>query len=73
MPIDTSPDLCNNGAEAKVRADGSRRPHALAKHIDVVAQNDANTRALSQACAGCGAAGCMQLRCVVTPFANLRE
>jgi hypothetical protein len=49
VPIDTSPDLSNNGAEAKVRADGSRRRCALAKRTDVVAQSKANTTVLSKA------------------------
>jgi hypothetical protein len=61
-----SPDFVNNGAEAKVRYEQS----ALARRIDVVAQLEANIRVLSKAFAGCCAAGRMQLRCGLTPFAD---
>lgn len=65
MSID-SPEFVNDGAEAKVRSEQS----ALARRIDVVAQLEANTRVLFKAFAGCCAAGRMQLRCGVTPFAD---
>jgi hypothetical protein len=50
IPIDASPDLSSNGVEAKVRIDDSRSLSALAWRIDVVAQNEANLRALAEAC-----------------------
>lgn len=52
LPIDTHGTGSGNGFEAKVRIDCSRNHDALAERIDVVVQNEANSDALSEACAG---------------------
>lgn len=48
LSIDASPEVSSNDFDAKVRIEDSRNHDALAECIDVVAQKEANTRALSE-------------------------
>jgi hypothetical protein len=48
LSIEASPDISITGVEPKVRMDDSRNRDALAERIDVVAQKEANTGALSK-------------------------